>query len=236
MPKTILFFADRLPPLTGGVEMHARYFIEHFINHPQFPLLGIISKNAEGDDCIVTNEGKRPISIQDLSELLDPTYIFFNSGRWIEELPQIRSAFPKAVFLYRTGGNEILKAPLIHEQIPNHALRQSYWARNINSTIDLMITNSDYTERRLHAVGITCPFKRYVGGVNATALKPSKMPTKGFVTIFCAARFVPYKNHSLLLTVISQLVSRGYKLQLRLAGDGPLLSQAQAQVLSLIHI
>lgn len=211
--------------------MHARYFIEHFITHPRFPLLTTISKNAEGNDCLVTNEGTRPISIQDLSESLDPTYIFFNSGRWIEELPQIRSIFPKATFLYRTGGNEILKAPLNHEQILNHALRQSYWTRNINSTIDLMITNSAYTERRLRDVGLTCPFKRYVGGVNTTALKTSKMPTKGSVTIFCAARFVPYKNHCLLLTVIRQLVSRGYKLQLRLAGDGPLLSQAQEQVM-----
>lgn len=24
----ILFFADRLPPLIGGMEMHAKYFIE----------------------------------------------------------------------------------------------------------------------------------------------------------------------------------------------------------------
>jgi len=39
----------------------------------------------------------------------------------------------------------------------------------------------------------------------------------------CAARFVPYKNHDLLLDVVSALVEAGFDLELRLVGDGPLL-------------
>ena len=70
----------------------------------------------------------------------------------------IRNLFPKAYFLYRTGGNEILKAPLIHHEIPDHSLRQSYWAEMINRSIDLLITNSAYTEKRLCEIGIACPF------------------------------------------------------------------------------
>lgn len=231
MSKEILFFADRLPPFTGGVEMHARYFIQHFTKHIQFPLAGIITKDTQGQDCLVTKEGLQALNIQDLTDLFHPSFLFFNSGRWVEELPQMRRIFQKAIFLYRTGGNEILKAPLIHQQIPDHCLRQLYWSENINSTIDLMITNSAYTERRLRKVGLRCPFKRCVGGVNASALKPLKSATKGVITIFCAARFVPYKNHFLLLSVIKQLVSKGHKLQLRLAGDGPLLEKVQKQVI-----
>jgi len=227
MSKSILFFADRLPPLTGGMEMHARYFIEHFMHHPQFPLSGIITKNSQGLNCLVNEEGIHPI--KDLT-CFSPTLLFYNSGRWIEELPQLRAMFPKATFLYRTGGNEILKAPLIHRQISDHSSRQAYWAKSINQTIDVMITNSEYTESRLCKIGIICPFKRYVGGVNTEAIKHAEPPRKE-LTIFCAARFVPYKNHALLISVIKQLVLRGHTLQVRLAGDGPLLQQAKEQVI-----
>jgi glycosyltransferase involved in cell wall biosynthesis len=231
--QNILFFADRLPPLPGGMEVHASYFIEHFTSHPKFPLSGVITKNAEGRDCLVSEseEERHSINIKDLSDIFAPTFVFFNSGRWIEELRQIRKMFPRAIFLYRTGGNEILKAPLAHKQIPDHSLRQSYWVENLNNSIDLLITNSAYTETRLRDVGVTCPFARCVGGVNTSALRSSELPTRRRATIFCAARFVPYKNHSLLLSVIHELVLRGHDLRIRLAGDGPLLAQAKEQVL-----
>lgn len=232
MKRNILFFADRLPPQTGGVEMHARYFIEHFAHHRHFPLAATITKNFEGQDCLVTNEGCSHISLKKFSTHSEPAFLFFNSGRWIEGLTLIRQLFPKAIFLYRTGGNEILKAPLIHQNIPDHCERQSFWVNTLNCTIDLMITNSEFTEERLRKLGIECRFKRFVGGVNSAALTPSSMVSPGQITIFCAARFVPYKNHSLLLTVIRKLVERGCKIQVRLAGDGPLLEQAQEQVVS----
>lgn len=230
MSKTILFFADRLPPLFGGVEMHARYFIEYFTDHPQFPLTGIVTKHRQNKDYLVTKEGIHPIQIEDLSRLFKPDFVFFNSGRWIEQLQHIKQMFPTAGFLYRTGGNEILKAPLTYQQIPDHALRQSYWVKTLNQTIDIMITNSAYTEKRLRKIGIMCRFYRCVGGVNTSALKIPDLPANHPPVIFCAARFVPYKNHSLMLSVIQELVSRGHKFQVRLAGDGPLLRQAQEQV------
>lgn len=33
----IVFFADRLPPLVGGVEIHAGAFVAHFTRHERFP-------------------------------------------------------------------------------------------------------------------------------------------------------------------------------------------------------
>ncbi|MDX8430998.1 MAG: glycosyltransferase family 4 protein [Candidatus Algichlamydia australiensis] len=193
----LLFFADRLPPLTGGVEMHARYFLEHF------PVQEIVKKGMP------TEEGD---------------ILFFNSGRWIEELRILRKRFPKAKFVYRTGGNEILKAPLEKKVISNHKLRQKFWAQEINATIDCLITNSKYTEDRLREIGIKVPFKRVVGGVNTHALKQRRNVNKP-ITLFCSARFVPYKNHHLLITSFQELLRRGYELELRLAGDGPLLNK-----------
>jgi glycosyltransferase involved in cell wall biosynthesis len=222
-PHHIILFADRLPPLTGGMEMHGHYFIEYFTNHADFPLSSVITKNSEGEDCVNLASSTAVFR-------LNPKIVFFNSGRWIEELPLIRQVFPKATFFYRTGGNEILMARLIKNQIPDHSQRQSFWVETINRTIDVLITNSAYTEQRLWDLGITCRFERYVGGVNTAALKCVKQTARNPLTIFCAARFVPYKNHALLLSIIHELVLRGYPLKLRLAGDGPLLAQAKEQV------
>ena len=140
--QNILFFADRLFPFIGGMEMHARYFIKHFTNHVKFPLLGIITKNKKCQDCLLSKEGNvSVIDINNLSKLFDPFFLFFNSGRWIENMKQIRKMFKGSVFFYRTGGNEILKAPLINEKIDEHSLRQAYWVKNLNNSIDIMITN-----------------------------------------------------------------------------------------------
>lgn len=230
IPQRILFFADRLPPLIGGMEVHASAFIDYFTNHPRFPLSGIITKNKNGQDLILLEENKHLIDINYLREKFTPNFVFFNSGRWIEELEKIREIFPGAVFFYRTGGNEILKASLIHRRISHHRERQSYWVKTINNSINVIITNSAYTETRLIEIGITCPFLRCTGGVNISALKPVNSNHQDLLTIFCAARFVPYKNHSLMLSIIAELLLRGNHLRIRLAGDGPLLQQAKEQV------
>ncbi len=227
--RNVLFFADRLPPLIGGMEMHAQAFIDTFTQHPRYPLAAIVTKNEAGDDFLIFNEEKRKIDLDHLHEKIKPDLIFFNSGRWIEELSQIRTMFPQAIFVYRTGGNEILKAPL-KKVILSHSLRQNYWAKTLNQTIDLLITNSAFTEKRLRDVGLACPFARCVGGVNLSAFK-SEVSQPAKFTIFSAARFVPYKNHALLLSVMRELASRGHSFRVRLAGDGPLLELAKQQVL-----
>ena len=226
----ILFFADRLPPLTGGMEVHAKYFIEYFTNHNKFPIIGIITKNIEKQDCIVLQDKTSLININNLSKFFNPQIIFFNSGRWVEELKQIRNIFPSTKFIYRTGGNEILKAPLIKNKIPDHKMRQLYWVQAINNSIDILITNSAYTEERLRKTGIKITFKRFVGGVNISALQNTNHKKNNVTTIFCAARFVPYKNHSLMISLINELVLRRYKFKVRFAGDGPLLKETKQQV------
>lgn len=227
MLQGILLFADRLPPLTGGMEMHAKYFIEYFFGHPRFPLLAIISKDSEKRDILLWKGTTEIINFEILSQRFNPELIFFNSGCWIEGMERLKEMFHQTKFIYRTGGNEILKAPLVQKKIPNHLSRQNYWKDTINRNVDLMITNSTYTESRLHKLGIITPFIRCVGGVNVDALKYSKRYFQDCKTIFCAARFVPYKNHLLLLDVFHQLRSRGFDVALRFAGDGPCFGNAK---------
>lgn len=233
MNKGILFFADKLPPLVGGMELHADYFTRYFTNHTKFRLLGIITKNEAGIDQLLLDETLLPIDLKDLPKIIEPAFVFFNSGRWIEELLLIRQLYPKSKFIYRTGGNEILKAPLINKRISDHKKRQEYWVESLNATIDTLITNSSFTENRLNHLGITCPFLRCVGGVNLEGLTPDLNVQKSKrLKLFCAARFVAYKNHTLLIELIDSLIKRGHILELNLAGDGPLRENIQQLVKS----
>lgn len=227
--KNILLFADRLPPLIGGMEMHAQSFIEYFKNHSVFYLVGVVSKNNRGKDILVLEDESLEVDTKSLNKIIIPDIIFFNSGRWIEELTKIRRVFPHAKIFYRTGGNEILKAPLVKKNLPSHKGRQSYWVEEINKNVDLLITNSLYTEKRLEALGINRPFERFIGGVNMAHFKKERPQRNQLASIFCAARFVPYKNHSFLMLVIKELQEQGLQFEVRLAGEGPLLSQIKKE-------
>lgn len=233
MTEGILFFADKLPPLVGGMELHADNFIKHFINHKKFPLLGVVTKNTQGMDQLILGNSLLSINLNNLPKMINPSFIFFNSGRWIEKLLPLRQLYPHTKFIYRTGGNEIIKAPLLDKTIPNHKKRQAYWVKTLNRTINTLITNSVFTEHRLNSLGITCSFLRCVGGVNLEDLTSALNIHKNKeIKLFCAARFVAYKNHTLLIELIDKLIKRGHMLELNLAGDGPLRGTIEQQVKS----
>lgn len=231
MNKGILLFADKLPPLIGGMELHADHFIRYFTNHIKFRLLGVVTKNTEGLDQLIFDESLLSINLKELPKIIAPAFIFFNSGRWIEDLTFLRHLYPNAKFIYRTGGNEIIKAPLLDKKIISHKKRQKYWAEILNNTLDMLITNSNFTENRLIDLGIICPLLRCVGGVNLEDLiSPSNIQRSKEIKLFCAARFVAYKNHALLVDLIDNLTKRGQILELNLAGDGPLKKNIQQLV------
>ena len=231
-PRPVVLFADRVPPLVGGVETHAGYFIEHFTAHPRFPLVAIVGRDGDGQDRVM--HGSTSTTGGELAgriAALAPAIVFFNSGRWIEDLRALRRAIPAATFVYRTGGNEILKAPLERAAIDTHVDRQAFWASALNDTIDLLITNSAFTERRLRGIGVACRFLRCVGGVDNLAVAAASPGTPSDLPVWCcAARFVPYKNHRLLVEVVAALRRRGHGVSLRLVGGGPLLPEVRAQV------
>lgn len=232
MKKRIIFFADKLPPLIGGMEIHAKYFMQHFKSHPNYDLRAIITKNSQGQDCLLSHGNLIPTTLKTLKNKYPANILFFNSGRWIEDLVKLRTFYPDGLFCYRTGGNEILKAPLERLEIPRHLTRQKFWVRSLNNTIDYLITNSDFTQNRLSALGITCQFIKCVGGVDIDHFKDLCTPIRSTNTlkIFCAARFVPYKNYHLLIQIFKRLVDTGFNVELKIAGDGPLKNQIEDQV------
>lgn len=232
----ILFFADRLPPLAGGMEVHAGHFIEHFSGHPRYPLLAVVTRDLDQRDCLLRGDRREPVAMGDLPARLPsaPSIVFFNSGRWIEALEDIRAAFPRATFVYRTGGNEIVKAPLDGDGRGDHRARQAFWVERLGKCIDLLITNSAFTEERLISLGLRRElFARVVGGVDVEALRAARSARRAPgapPALFCAARFVPYKNHAFLCQVLAILARRGRRFRLELAGDGPLLEATRDDV------
>lgn len=232
MPSALLF-ADRLPPLAGGMEMHARYFSEYFSEHPEYRLLGVVTRDEAQRDCLLVGERRVPQDLHAITGGLDeqPAVVFFNSGRWIEDIADLRAALPASLFVYRTGGNEISKAPLERRVVPAHRARQRFWVDRLNQCLDLLVTNSAFTEERLAALGVRRDlFFRCVGGVNVAALRSAAAPASPRKPVlFSAARFVPYKNHELLLESLAVIRGRGVEFCLRLAGDGPLLADARGR-------
>jgi glycosyltransferase involved in cell wall biosynthesis len=234
----VLLFADRLPPLIGGMEVHAGAFMAHFERHERFPLCGVVTKSPSGRDVLLQDCNPVRLEETQLFQERRPRIVFFNSGRWIEELPRLRHVLPHSLFVYRTGGNEIVKAGLHGSDLTDHLARQAWWVRVLNETIDLLITNSAYTERRLAALGLLpVRFARCVGGVNAPGLQHRRERRSPRTSLFTAARFVPYKGMSLLVEVVHRLVARGRNLSVRIAGDGPLHDEIRDQItrLSLGH-
>ena len=73
----ILFFADKLPPEIGGMEVHAHYFIQHFYITDE---LIIISHN-NGQDVLVNSKYKviQPISIIDFISTFMKKNVWFSS-------------------------------------------------------------------------------------------------------------------------------------------------------------
>jgi glycosyltransferase involved in cell wall biosynthesis len=233
MPKPTLLFADKFWPNIGGMESHADNFIRHFQHCPDYPLLGVVSLQEDGTATMTGASGMRAFDACD-PELQSAAILFHNSGRWIESFEGLRKQFPKALHVYRTGGNEIIKARLSQPCPESHAERQSIWAAHINTNIDLLITNSAFTEARLAGLGVACPFLRVIGGVPETR-KAARRPRGKILRMFCAARFVPYKNHRQLLAVLRDVISSGIQVELRLAGDGPLLDEIKAMAKAGIH-
>jgi glycosyltransferase involved in cell wall biosynthesis len=231
----ILFFADRLPPEIGGMEIHAEFFISYFINHPDYRIKTIVSRDRSGKDILFNGYEKQIIEIEVFlrNQTTGSEILFFNCGRWIESLQSFKSILPKALFIYRTGGNEIIKAPLAQVKIADLPTRQSVWSSIINETIDILITNSDYTQNRLEEIGVNrLKFFKCIGGVDTKTINqffsyPSINKT---VTFVCCSRFVPYKNHELLINVFNILNQKGIDFELILIGDGPLLKAISDKV------
>ncbi len=225
LPLNYLLFRENSSGEVGGVETHAKYLEEHFGMKGN---LFVISHKGGKSVIDYENDGESHL-YEELPFLLQErsVVIFFNSGHWIEEMDEIRKAFPQATVFYRTGGNEVPAAPLKDMNIP-FKQRRKYWVDTLNRNLDYLITNSYFTDRRLLELGIKPSLlRRMSGGVPLARIKELKKKKAELrkslfpgeaIHLLCASRFVPYKRMGLLLKAFS-LLDEHY--DLTLIGDGP---------------
>lgn len=239
---SLYLFADRLPPSFGGMENHALHFIRFFSNHVDFPLKAIISKNDEGVNVFLSPDGTRLKTCYTIYSLVKAILkasqeskaiiCFFNSGRWIEELIEIHDRLPtNAVFIQRTGGNDIIQANL-SDLSSDLEYRQNIWSEIINNNINILISNSDYTTERLIKIGLhPNKISKISGGIDSeTCVKASRqrmfLRKKLFTNsdhikiVLFAARFVEFKGFPFVVDALKIL--KDDKIVLYCIGDGEL--------------
>lgn len=226
----------------GGMENHGQHLVDWLRQSPPgLALVAVFAKDAQGHTVQLDEHGK-VLSSWEAPGALAATLqaqggtrpiLFFNTAHWIEELAQLRLRLPTALFCARTGGNEIVQAPLRNMRT-QHPQRQQFWTRTINQTIDVLVTNSVFTEQRLIQIGID-PSKcaRIPGGVDAAlaergAHAARRTQAVARKRVVWAGRFVAFKGLSVLLHAIHRLGDQAPELVL--IGDGPLLPTIREQV------
>lgn len=229
---SILFFVKGDKDSIGGMEEHgwafARWLEKNNIHHH-------IVRYSQGKTGGIKFdiEGFGLMSLDEMATKFPVKVLFHNSGHLINHFSDIKRAFPNSTQVYRTGGNEVCQAHLAGGP-SNHNERQKIWVNSINESIDVLVTNSNFTEQRYEKIGVEKElFFRAVGGTNPPVPAKNKKNDNKILKLFCSARFVAYKNHKTLIKVIHELVQENYGVELYLAGDGPLREEIQHQVKSL---
>lgn len=237
---SLCLFADRLPPLYGGMENHALHMVRFFRDHPMYPLVRIITRKQDGLNCVIDPAGRLLADGLDAATLGDHlcqlsghrrVFCFFNSGRWIEELPALRQALPSAMFCQRTGGNDIIQAALSDLSLL-HRDRQARWVSSINLCVDAFITNSTYTSDRVTDLGVREELIHQIsGGVDAArcrvAIRHREALRRRYFgelhaapCVVSSSRLVRFKGVDTALAAV-RLARREATLAFFIVGDGP---------------
>lgn len=96
--------------------------------------------------------------------------VFLNDLSCMAYLPSLRRRMPRAIYVLRSGGNDILRAPIDNDESPIE-IRQRKISRLINEYIDYLIVNSDYSYFRNLMVGISAvKMVKVRGGVDLLLL------------------------------------------------------------------
>lgn len=225
MNKVVLF-NDKLPPNFGGMETHFMHALNYFKNDKKWKCEYVVSK--ELNKHILLDNNLNAITIfensYELGIYLHKTFkrnkycMLFNNGMWIEDLGVLKKTNPNAIMCQRTGGNEFMKATLLENTLPIKE-RQRKWADHIKDNLDFIISNSNYTNRRLLDIGV--PENKIVkirGGVSRKSCEENIanrfVNRKGFdrkynlnkkeYIITVAARLIHFKGIDTIISAISK--------------------------------
>lgn len=163
LQNTILFSKNRIPDI-GGMESHQIAYMQHC--H--------ILVSIENGFCVSYKESIRYYSnLTILCHYLDKVVkkdsinaFFFNDLNFILVTKELKKRFPEILFILRSGGNDLYRAPIGNDTI-DLSLRQEIICSVINDSIDRLIVNSDFSYLRSIKLGIRpIKIKKIRGGVD----------------------------------------------------------------------
>lgn len=172
--KSIILFTNNLNYGIGGMETHQKAFISYFESINCELIVAVLNNKIrifKHNNCI--QEYSELLSFIDyLNNNFDEAIFFFNNLSWIREIPIIRQYNKlKAKYIIRSGGNDILRAPLNNDNIPLH-YRQRIVVDIINKFVDFLIVNSNYSFANNVRIGINQDIMKKVrGGVDSFLTK-----------------------------------------------------------------
>ncbi len=249
----ITLFIDKYPMSSGGMEMHADAFMRYFKHDSTMQVKNIIAfsdsqhktfRNSDGIIVLPKEAVHNPdILIPVLEEFgIDNNgMFFFNSLYWIEVLSTLKDVYPKPIYVQRSGGNDIMQSHILSKG-DSLTERRQFVVSSINSHIDTLIINSEYTRNRFIKIGIHDSIMHTViGGVDIEQFKPVthrqkrelgtllNLP-KDKALILSVCRIVSFKGLSYLIEAIAQLAQM-YNIHHIIVGTGPEAQNIQSLII-----
>ena len=244
----IFFFIDYWPMPLGGMETHARAYIEHIQTHTahDIEVIGFSDNTRQSTGATnvpykLTILPKCAIHTPDmLVHMLRAKHfsgvhdvLFFNSMYWIETFTALKRAFPSVRIALRSGGNDIMQAHILSRG-DTCAQRRAYIVRTVNTCVDVLIVNSTFVRKRFRHLGIAQSIMHLSrGGVDTERFRPVRdrqqrerlraslcTPYTDCRILLSVCRLVPFKGLDVLLAARACLSPRDQYLHI-IAGDGP---------------
>lgn len=232
--KSSVFFTNVLFPGIGGMEMH-QFEIMKKIKYI-FTRDGGFSLYRKHHLEINTESFVEIVRV--LHELIEQEHIqffIFNNLSWINYIKELKDTFPFVKIIIRSGGNDIFRAPIDDDNIslPD---RQRIVRDIINSYVDVLIINSDFSYLRNLKLGIYPEKMKKVRGGVSNRIKWYSL-FSWYMTLFIrtryrigekiiltyAGRFQDFKGIFDFVNFIPNEVVQ--KIHVFLAGKGPLLNK-----------
>lgn len=241
----LIFLVHSLRKGFGGVETHQNAFLKYFItNSNGIVNLKFVIENYGNLYRLSRIEGKTiksDLTFKNFIELsryirfntMSPLIFFLNDTWWIEDIENISHIFEHPKIIIRTGGNDFEKAHLSNMNFPYVDRLRLY--RDYFNIADVVISNSDFTCRRLLSIGVQ--EKKIVkirGGINSDicSMEINKKSSNRFALIrkynirrpyivTFACRFVPFKGIIPALNAIERSTLKD-SIHILFVGDGTL--------------
>jgi glycosyltransferase involved in cell wall biosynthesis len=241
MKKRICLIAPKFINYIGGVETHAYEFDKWFSNNKNYGIATIITLKKVKDGIKVKRKKISSTNTRVVDELTnnfdedlkiilsnspkDTAIYFFNSTNSIPIINKLVKKRKNAKIILRSGGTDIVAGWIGDENNKSKDILENrkFITEVINNSVDCLIVNSKFSEKRCLDIGINKnKIKVITGGVDCNRYRPVLKKDSNKINFLHVSRFVECKGTVFLLEAFKKAIGKTKKeLRLTLVGDGP---------------